>query len=255
MTTRPVRPLMASAQEFLAESLGNVRDNKLGFAIVHAVTAAELVLKERLARVNPGLILEDIDGKARAKRRTVSLGALPQRLANLGMPLTVSQAQLITGFAEWRNQIVHHAPAFDPSTARRQLPQLLDFIAAFLRTELSTPLETFLPKPMFNVAHKLLADWQNAVAAAQSTALREGGVVTDACPRCGSTSVMSMRAENAVHCHLCSAALYRLDSCDGCGKRTVTSYALTEGDNFCDQCIEDAGDQYIQMQMDIARGK
>jgi len=255
MTTKPARDLLASAQEFLAESLDNLSDHKLRFAIVHAVTATELVLKERLARVNPGLILEDIDAKSPRKGRTVSLRALPQRLANLGMPLAASQAQLIAAIAEWRNEIVHHAPSFDPQAARRQLPQLLDFLAAFLRAELNTPLETFLPKRLFKVAHRLLADWQKAVAAAQVSASREGGVLGDACPRCGSTSVMSLRAEDVVHCHLCGAALHRLDTCDGCGKRTVTSYAPHEGDNFCDQCIEDAGEQYIQMQIDIARGK
>ena len=255
MTKIPTRPLLSSAQKFLAESLSNVGDQKLGLAIVHAVTATELVLKEQLARVNPGLILEDIDGRARAKRRTVGLRVHPQRLANLGMPLTPLQTQLIADFADWRNEVIHDAPAFDPPTVRRQLPQLLDFIAGFLRTEFSTPLETFLPKSMFKIADQLLGDWKTAVAAAQSSAEREGGILADACPRCGSTSVMNLLADNAVHCHLCGAALYRLDTCDGCGKRTVTSYAPTEGENFCDQCIEDAGDQYIQMQIDIARGK
>jgi len=255
MNTIPTTPLLASAQKFLAESLSNVEKDELGFAIVHAVTAAELVLKQQLAALNPGLILEDIDGRVRANRRTVALRAIPKRLANLDMPLTAQQSQLIAVFADWRNQIIHHVPAFDSQTARSQLPQLLDFIAGFLRTEFDTPLETFLPKPLFKIADRLLSDWNTAVSAAQSRAALEGGALADACPRCGSASVMSLRDDNAVHCHLCSVALHRLDTCDGCGKRTITSFSPSEGENFCDQCIENAGDQYIQMQIDIARGK
>lgn len=255
MTSKPQRDLFISAQEFLAEALHNLGEQKLHFAIVHAVTAAELILKERLARLNPGLILEDIDGKGSGRSRTVSLGALPRRLANLGMPLPSSQAQLVTNFAAWRNEIVHHAPSFRPEIAKRQLPQLLDFLAEFLRTVLNEPLETFLPKHLFKIANRVLADWRNAVAAARRKAAGEGGVLDDACPRCGATSVMSLRVDAAVHCHLCGTSLHRLEACDGCGKRTVASYGARGGDNVCDECIEEAGDLYVQMQIDLARGK
>ncbi len=247
--------LLASAQEFLVESLANLSDHRPRFAVVNAVTATELVLKARLARVNPALILRNIDSKAPDKEPSVSLGALPLRLANLGFPLTSTQAQLIGSIAEWRNQIVHHVATFDIRAAQRQLPQLLDFIAGYLRTELATPLEAFLPKGLYKVAQHLLSDWQKALKAAQATAGAEGSVLPDACPKCGAAAVMCLRADNGVHCHLCGAELFRLDSCDGCGRRTVTSYGISVGENFCDECIDAAGDQYIQQQIDVARGK
>jgi len=248
-------PLLASAQEFLAESLGNLSDRKLSFAIVHAITATELILKERLARLNPALVFRNIDTKAPHREQTVSLSALPQRLANLGMPLSPRQAQLIGEIAEWRHQIVHHMPSFDPQVARQQLLQLLDFLAGFLRTELGTPLETFLPTDLFKLAHRLLIDWQEAVGTAQANATQEGSVLPDICPRCGGAAVMCLRADAVVHCHLCGAALYRCDSCDGCGRMTVISYEPHEGSNFCDECIEAAGDAYAQMQWNIEREK
>jgi len=255
ISAKPVAGLLVSAQEFLVESLRNFSDHKPRFAIVHAVTATELVLKERLARLNPALILRNIDTKTPQKEHTVSLSALPQRLANLGVPLGSRQCQLIATIVQWRNQIVHHMPAFDTTAVQRQLPQLLEFLADFLRTELGTPLEAFLPKALYKVAHRLLTDWQRAVAAAQARASQEGGVLPDTCPQCGSAAVMCLRASAVVHCHLCEAALYRCDRCDGCGRRTVISYEPDEGHNFCDDCIDAAGDQYVQMQIDIARGK
>lgn len=255
MNPKSVSPLLASAQEFLAEALRNLGGPKLHFAIVHAVTAAELVLKERVARVHPALVFQNIDSRALQRERTVSLGALPHRLANLGLPLDSPQKQLIRSIAEWRHQIVHHMPSFDARAARQQLPQLLDFLAGYLRSELGTPLETFLPKDLYRVAHDLLSDWQKALAAAQNNATQAGGVLPDICPRCGGAAVLCVRAGAAVHCHLCSAALYRCDTCDGCGRRTVVSYEPCEGENFCDECTEAAGDRYMQMQVDIARGR
>lgn len=248
-------PLLTSAQEFLAESLRNLDRDRLRFAIVHAVTATELVLKERLARLNQALIYRNIDTMSPHKEPTVSLSALPRRLANLGIPLSSTQTQLIGDVAEWRHQIVHHTAAFDPTLARRQLQQLLDFLACFMRTELATPLETFLPKDLYKTSQHLLSDWQMAVAAARASAADEGNMLSDVCPRCGTADVMCLRDVAAVHCHLCGASLYRCDSCDGCGRRTVMSYEPFLEENFCDDCIEAAGDQYIESLIDRARGK
>ena len=53
--------LINSAKEFLIEALDSYKCHKYNFAILHAVTAAELVLKERLIRINPSLIYKNID--------------------------------------------------------------------------------------------------------------------------------------------------------------------------------------------------
>jgi len=233
----------------------NLRKGKLGFAIFHAITATELALKERLARLNPALVYRNIDTKTPHKEHTVALSALPQRLANLGLPLDSRHTQLIHDIAEWRHQIVHHTPEFNEEIAMRQLPQLLDFLAGLLRTDLGTPLETFLSKDLFKDAQDLLDDWQAAVEAARHEARSEGEVLPDSCPRCGSTLVMTLRNDDAVHCHLCDAALYRCDSCDGCGRRTVIDYAPFWGENYCNDCAEAAGERYAQHQSDLARGK
>src|SRR5207247_10279990 len=150
-------------------------------AIVHAVTATELVLKERLLRVNPALIFKNIDSTRLTNEQTIALGQMPQRLANLGMPLDTAEAVLIRTFAGWRNQIVHHMPVFDPKVADQQLPQLLDTLALFLRRDLSTPLETFLPKHLYRLVLGLLKDWEGVVQAAEAGAQEEGGVLGVAC--------------------------------------------------------------------------
>lgn len=72
----------ASIKLFLVESLTNYKNpHKVSFAILHAITALELVLKERLYKINPYLIYEKIDGESnKAPRNTVRFSSLAQRL-------------------------------------------------------------------------------------------------------------------------------------------------------------------------------
>lgn len=146
-------------------------------------------------------------------------------------------------------------PAFDERAADRQLPQLLDFLAAFLRKELNTPLESFLPKGLYKVASRLLQDWQEVLQAAAARARAEGTVLSDPCPQCGSSGVMCPRDDHRVYCHLCDTRFYRYDHCEGCGRETLSRYSPLATGNYCDACIADAGDRHIQMLIDIERGK
>jgi hypothetical protein len=86
MTTQ--RSILSSAKQFLIEALENHAARKWNFAIVHAVTAVELVLKERLAPIHPALIFKNIDAAGLRDTSTVSLSHLPQRLRNLNVPST-----------------------------------------------------------------------------------------------------------------------------------------------------------------------
>ena len=61
MIRKQTTNLLTSAVEFLVEAFSNIETHKPRFAIVHAVTSAELILKERLARIHPNLIFQNID--------------------------------------------------------------------------------------------------------------------------------------------------------------------------------------------------
>jgi hypothetical protein len=247
--------LLTSARQFLIEALGNHRDRKRNFAILHAVTATELVLKERLARIHPTLIYKNIDAPNFQGVQTISLTNLPQRLINLDVSMEPKEAQLISTFAKWRNQIVHHMPVFDEKAADKQLPRLLDFLAVFLRRELNTPLEDFLPKSLYKTASTLLREWKRVVQEAKVKAQAAGSVLSEACPDCGAAEVLCLRDEKRVFCHLCATKHYRYNQCTQCGRKTVSRFSSFDDGNYCDSCINDAGDQYIQMLIDIERGK
>jgi hypothetical protein len=247
--------LLTSAKQFLVEALRNHRDGNRSFAILHAVTAAELVLKERLSRVHPSLIYSNIDARSFRGEQTVSLNKLPQRLFNLGVQVDTKEAELVRTFAEWRNQIVHNMPSFDEKAADRQLPRLLDFLAVFLRRELGTLLEDFLPKTLYRTASDLLQECERVVQNACAKAEAEGCVLFEACPDCGAAGVLCLRDEKHVFCHLCGTQQYRYDRCIQCGRQTVSRFSSLDAGNYCDRCIDEAGDQHVQMLIDIERGK
>jgi hypothetical protein len=54
---------------------------------------------------------------------------------------------------------------------------------------------------------------------------------------------------------MCASRLYRYDHCVQCGRQTVSSFSGVAEEHYCDSCLQDAGDAYIQMQIDIERGK
>lgn len=247
--------LLPSARDFLVEAIVNHDAGKHSFAIVHAVTAAELVLKERLRRLHPTLMFEKIDVQYPQRGHTVGLARLPKRLVNLGVEIDQDENSHIKRFADWRNQIVHHLPEYDKNVAEKQLPQLLDFIASFLRRELETQLSEILPVALYATAEKLLGEWQPILAEARRRADNSGTVVAAACPRCGVTGVLSTQDEDIVNCELCGTQGFKHERCQQCGRDTVVAVTSSLEDHYCDDCIDAAGDLYIQQIIDMRRGK
>lgn len=249
-------PLLASACEFLTEALENHQRGKDRFAIVHAVTACELVLKERLSRVHPNLIYKNIDSLTPQRGLTVALSKLPQRLANFGVPLAAPDQELVSRFGEWRNQIVHHLPAYDLSSARSKLPKLLDFLARFIGQQLHANLKDLIPVRLYNTALNLLEEWQPVVAKAQEAAKAAGNLLPAACPQCAASEVLTADGENRVTCHLCGVRQYVYKQCAQCGRTTpLQLFVHIAEQNFCDECTEAAGDAYRHSLLDIERGK
>jgi hypothetical protein len=226
--------LLDSAVAFLIEAFVTYKAEKQSFAIVHAVTAAELVLKERLVRIHPNLIFKNIDGQNVATELTVPLRHLPRRLVNLGVTIERQEDELIHQCANWRNKIVHHLPDFDPKEAKAQFSKMLDFIASFMRQELNTPIESVLPTRWYKEAKAILKDWEHAVASAQARATQTGNVMAEACPQCGSDGVLTV-GQSTVYCHLCGSDTYEYGECDRCRRLSILSLRMSD-EHWCRNC-------------------
>lgn len=237
-----------SAKEFLTQALRDYEANKLNFAIVHAMIAVELVLKERLRQIHPTLIFENIDSKNINQSKTVAMADIPRRLINLDVQLEPNDIEMIHLLRKWRNDVVHHMPDFDLNTAKRKLTRLFDFIASFCRHEFKLPLKDFIPAELFKLANELLDDWQVDVKKAQEKAKEAGPLVEQlACLDCGAIGTLSLNPMDDVHCHLCGSDRYCFFHCTECGRGVLeTSF----NNQVCTKCEYEtvagwAVDEYI----------
>ncbi len=119
--------------EFLKESLHNFDDKKFRFASLHAAMAIEMILKERLARENPILVMDDIDKVG--EKFTASMKKIMPRLLNLGVDLKADR-ELIKEIIKLRNEIAHRGYQSDPKKVQNLLAACFGFISEFSEKEL-----------------------------------------------------------------------------------------------------------------------
>lgn len=103
-------------------------------AIAHGV---ELLLKERLHRVHPVLIWENVDKFPSLSARTVTVDTAINRLVRIGgLQFQDGDFELITSLRDTRNAIEHYAWKTTKSEADRIVGQALGFALHFARDEL-----------------------------------------------------------------------------------------------------------------------
>jgi hypothetical protein len=246
--------LLNSAKDFLVESLDNYQTGKLSFSILHAVTATELILKERLSKVHPSLIYRNIDSRQIVNERTVALRDLPQRLINFGVELNSKDSDIIIMVSRWRNEIVHHMPNYRQEQAQINLGFLYDFIARFLERELELQFKNFIPKSSYKIVNVLLAEWKKVVSEAKIKAQEEGNVLTSLeCSVCGATETICLREEDAF-CHLCESS-FVVGECPICHKQAVDTDTDLEGNVYHWKCLDGMAQDYMDMMRDVRQGR
>ena len=103
-------------------------------SIAHGV---ELLLKERLRRVHPVLIWENVDKYPSLGARTVTVDTALNRLARIGgLKFSVQDTSLITSLRDTRNAIEHYAWSTTKAEADRIVGQALGFALHFSKEEL-----------------------------------------------------------------------------------------------------------------------
>ena len=139
-------------------------------------------------------------------------------------------------FAEWRNDIVHHFPAYDEDDASKQVPTLLNFLAEYINRELGAPLKEFLPRHLFGPAQKALDKWRVVVLESQRRASEEGCVIAQPCPTCSIADVVCVSSAGATHCHVCGACP-ELRMCGICRSPVLAQYMRLDDDEaICFAC-------------------
>jgi hypothetical protein len=110
---------------------------RLKQAIQSVAHGIELLLKERLKRIHPSLIWENVDKYPSLNARTVSTDLAVSRLRSIGgVEFTIADVELLRSLRATRNAIEHHAWVTTKMEADAIVGRALEFAFFFARTEL-----------------------------------------------------------------------------------------------------------------------
>lgn len=113
--------------------------SRLKQAILLTAHATELLLKERLRRIHPSLVWEDVDKYPRLDARTVSVEKAIGRLKAIGgITLKDSDAVIVKSLRNTRNAIEHFHWQTTRAEANSIVGQGLSFAIQFASSELAT---------------------------------------------------------------------------------------------------------------------
>lgn len=117
------------------------RANRNKQAILSISHSAELLLKERLFRVNPALVFENVDSYPSPTARTVSAAKALSRLQKIGnVVIDPDDVKKLTECMNLRNAIMHYEVNFSPKIAKAMLGKVLSFVFDFAQRELNKDL-------------------------------------------------------------------------------------------------------------------
>lgn len=137
--------LLANATDSIAQAIAliawkNEPDDarRLKQAVVAIAHGVELLLKERLRRVHPVLIWENVDKFPNLSARTVTVDAALNRLIRIGgLHFIEDDIELIASLRDTRNAIEHYTWTTTKAEADRIVGQALEFAVHFAKTELN----------------------------------------------------------------------------------------------------------------------
>lgn len=140
--------LIQNAKESLSHAIEHLisdsepRPSDIKRAILDVTHVVELILKERLRRVHPAFIFENIDKYPSAEGITVSTEkALLRLCAVADVKIEKDALETIKDCRRWRNQIEHHEFEIPIKTAKIIIGRMLSFIFTFAKNNLELNLE------------------------------------------------------------------------------------------------------------------
>jgi hypothetical protein len=266
MNTTLKLTLLENSRSFLAEALRKAllaeEDvHQWKFAIFNMCQAIEVSLKERLRREHPALILHNVDKGT----QTVSPKGAIARLSKLcGVALSATDVSVIENVTLWRNEIVHAEFSLNVIELKTAFSVLLGFMRTFHEVVLQESLSDHVPDDLWKEALKIQEYGEELDKRAAQQMQDEGIDPNDviSCPRCGRNSCVLQ--EDMYRCYVCGSQ-EDLVECESCNElipesQTERSWTGISEDEMwevciCRNCIDAAGDMYIQHLIDLKRGK
>ncbi len=169
----------------------SVTSDKYKQSILSAAHCVELLLKERLRRVHPAFVWENVDKYPSLSARTVTSDKALSRLETLDeVTFNDKDKRTISALRNMRNAIEHYEFTISEKEAKVALGSILSFIFLFASNELSLDLtEEFKEDDTWEMLITEMYEFASSHAENIARVLAESGVPIDTCKFCGYDTV------------------------------------------------------------------
>ena len=182
---------LRQAVELLAfEEIGS--DNaRLKHAITASAHCIELLLKERLRRINPAFVWENVDKYPSLKARTVTGETAIHRLKSIGhVSFSADDERNLESLRNTRNAIEHYEWRTSEKEAKVIVGNALSFAFSFARDELGMNLENdFKHDDTWKMLLDAVYDFARSHGKRLEARLRARGGFPQCCDECGELTV------------------------------------------------------------------
>jgi hypothetical protein len=171
----------------------------------HSITASahciELLLKERLRRINPAFVWENVDKYPSLEARTVTVDTAIGRLKSIGnVELSPNDERTLKSLRTTRNAIEHYEWRASEREAKIIIGNALSFAFAFAHDELQVDLaRSFKTDDTWRMLLDELYQFAQAHGARLEARMRAKGEHPQCCDECGELTVPMRRGS----CELC----------------------------------------------------
>lgn len=190
--------LLNNARDSLRQAVELIATKEIGSdhaRLKHAITTSahciELLLKERLRRINPAFVWENVDKYPDLKARTVNVHSAISRLKSIGrVQFSASDEGSLNSLRTTRNAIEHYEWEASEKEAKIIVGHALSFAIGFAQDELGTDLSgEFKSDDTWTMLLNELYEFAKAHGARLEARFRTKGEYPACCDECGELTV------------------------------------------------------------------
>jgi hypothetical protein len=212
--------LIDNAKESLSHAVYHLTDSDqlsagdLKRAVLDVAHVVELLLKERLRRIHPAFLWNDVDKYPSEKAFKVDTKTAIERLVKMaGVKLVDSDVKTIANCRGIRNDIEHYEFEIEPKEARVIIGKMLAFIFHFAKTHLDIDwVKEFKKDDRWKALIDMYEFWEQ-YSQTLGKQLQDAGKTVGDCPRCYAWTFVF----EAMRCALCGHCEDQI-KCEKCGE-------------------------------------
>ena len=227
--------LKLGLQYYISDNFESAKKHAI-LTIYHSI---ELLLKERLFRVDPILIYQNIDKPINEDTNTVGLKSILIRYQNLKILLSKNEHAILYDLQKRRNRIEHHKyqrGARDDFVVEKSLR----FIYYFLPNHLESSLESAINDDcLYDKVREIILSYEERLKEAEEEVSKRTSpdpsdpTYIGTCPECGTETIV-IGTDKGDYCFLCRES-FEFETCDYCGEYFPQD-EINEFGN-CDDCF------------------